>query len=49
MSVLYYLFHVHHWGLNDLQSLQMNGNGWQDLIREFSAYEVEKRLETRNG
>lgn len=43
MSLLYYLFHAHHWGLRDLRGLQEGGDGWQELIREFAAYEVERR------
>lgn len=45
MSILYYLYHVHHWGLRDLRALQEDRSGWQELIREFSAYEAEKRME----
>ena len=41
--LLFYLFHVHHWGLRDLRELQSGRDGWQELIREFSAYEVELR------
>ena len=47
MSILYYLYHVHHWGLRDLMALQEERGGWQDLIREFSVYELEKRLEAK--
>lgn len=43
--LLYYLFHVHHWGLADLRGLYDGRDGWQELVREFSAYEAEKRAE----
>jgi len=40
---LFCLFRVHHWGLRDLRSIQEGGDGWQEIIREFSAYEAELR------
>ena len=45
MCLLFYLFRVHHWGLRDLRSLQECRDGWQEIIREFSAYEAELRNE----
>ena len=42
LALLFYLFHTHNWGLMDLRSLQSCGDGWQEIIREFSAYEVNR-------
>lgn len=43
---MYYLFSVHHWGLNDLRALWEGETGWHDLIFALSSYEVKKRAET---
>lgn len=41
---MYYLFSVHHWGLNDLRALWEGETGWHDLIFALSSYEVEQKV-----
>ena len=47
LDLLFYLFHTHHWGLADLRDLQSSSDGWQEIIREFSAFEVTVRKESQ--
>ncbi|WP_312611373.1 hypothetical protein [Oscillibacter sp.] len=40
---MFYLFRAHHWPLSELKELWEARDGWQEIIREFSAFECELR------
>jgi len=43
LILLYHLYHVHHWGISDLRALYECKDGWQEIIMEFFAHEMETR------
>lgn len=44
--MLFYLFRFHHWSVSELRELHDREDGWQEIIREFSALEIELNRQT---